>query len=100
VYFQAADVKMTISRTLRQYCFSFFYYQLQECSSRVRPKLSDSMFTLLQKISAAKKEAITALGNTKGAPQPFDNIMVPLTDQAGECTSIEMCPVSIFKVGI
>jgi hypothetical protein len=99
VYFQSADVKMTLADTLRQYCLSYFYYQLQECSASVRPKLSDSMFTMLEKVSTAKTQAINALGSQKGVPQDFEDIHITLRDTEGaECTSIENCPIANFKV--
>jgi hypothetical protein len=99
IYFQSADVKMTLADTLNDYCRSYFYYQFRECSPEVKPRFDDSIDYLQRKVNTARIEALQFLGNLRGNPQPFGENITIMDTVTENCLNVEDCPITRFKVG-
>ncbi|XP_033123557.1 uncharacterized protein LOC117122158 [Anneissia japonica] len=102
IEYQSYLLKYNLINIMHTYCQSVFYYQFHDCSTSIKPSLTDSLLLLRHKISRANREHITNMEDFQsGKPQTF-NIPITLVDhpdcrRGSRHTTLKNCPVWYFR---
>ncbi|XP_064624497.1 uncharacterized protein LOC135485988 [Lineus longissimus] len=94
---QQFQIKITLMDYLFQYCRAYFFYQFRECSATVKPRLDDSMFNLLNKISQAKLDEVVNLESLVGYPEPITETLWIEDAPGHKCEGSHDCPIDFMK---
>ncbi|XP_071947979.1 glycerotoxin paralog 1-like isoform X1 [Antedon mediterranea] len=100
--YQSYMLKYNLINIMHTYCQSVFFYQFEDCSTTIKPSLTDSLIVLRNKISRANREHVKTVESFKsGRPQTF-HISFNIQDhpdcrRGSKFTTLRDCPVWAFR---